>query len=471
MSGSAPVAVDKVRGKDASPALVLTALMLVISSFQLNATMLSPSIGDMAHRLHTNPGVIGWSSTVFLSVAAALAVFFPPFADKIGRKRVLIVSVSVMIFGTLLILFTASPLWLMIGRALQGFCGATFALGNLTLRAILDPKRYGFYIGLVAAINSGVAGIDTLVGGMLTDAFGYKAVVLCILAVELIALLTLLAWVPETRVTAVANMDWLGAIALTLALWSFNMGVTFGFSELGWSSMWTMAMFVIGIASAFAFVAVEKNHRDPLVPLVELKKRSTWGLLGTTLFTMASAFATLLYLIPAISQDPAGFGMSSTVSALMYLTPFSLAGWLISPFVGKYAPLVGYRLLLRIGLFGSTVLLALFVFTGYHDKWIVFAIALCLGISYTAMSNTTINAMGVLYSSETRPGVLPGLNSAAFNLGAGLGIGVMASTVAQAAATGGSGYSTAMIIGVGCGLIALLFSLVLPGKEDSEEKI
>ena len=60
--------VDDVRGKPARPVLVLVSLILVVASFQLNATMLSPAVSDMAAELDTNVGVIGWSSTVFLSL-------------------------------------------------------------------------------------------------------------------------------------------------------------------------------------------------------------------------------------------------------------------------------------------------------------------------------------------------------------------------------------------------------------------
>lgn len=468
MTTSTEVRVTPARNKEISSVLVLISFMLVISSFQLNATMLSPAIGDMATRLNTNPGVIGWSSTVFLSVAAALAVFFPPLADKIGRKKVTTISVAVMVVGTLIVLFTNSPALLILGRALQGFCGATFALGNLTLRAILDPKKYGFYIGLVAAVNSGVAGVDTLLGGVLTDAYGYKSVILVILVVEVLALLMVQLYVPETSIPAVANMDWMGAISLTGALWGLNMAVTFGFSQVGWTSPLTIAMFAITLISASAFFIVEKKHHDPLVPLSELAARSTWAQLGTTFFTMASAFAVLIYLIPAVSQDPKSFGMSSTTSAIMYLTPFSLAGWLVAPLVGSFAPRLGYRLVLRAGLIGTLVILGVMQFFGFGDKWLIFALALLMGVSYAGISNTCLNALGVLYASETRPGVLPGLTSAAFNLGAGMGIGVMASTVARSA---DNGYAAGLLVGLICAAIAVAISLFLPAKVGSEEKI
>lgn len=455
------------------PRLVLTALMLVIASFQLQATMLSPALGDMATRLHTNGGVIGWSSTVFLAVSAALAIFFPPLADKIGRRRVLLISVALMVAGTLIVLVTSSVLWLMIGRALQGFCGATFALGNLTLRAILDPRKYGFYIALVGAINSGVAGFDTLLGGVLVDAAGYKSIFVVILALEVLALIAVLLWVPETRVAAAERMDWPGAITLTLSLWALNMALTFGFGTQGWGNPWTLAAIIVGLLAAVCFVLVEKTSSNPLVPLAELVQRSTLGQLGSTFFALASAFSVLVFLLPMLSQDPInGFGMSGTLSALMYLTPFSLLGWALAPAIGKVAPTIGYRLVLRIGLAGSSLLIGAMLL-GLHSRWLLFALALGMGATWAAASSTCLNALGVLYASPARPGVLPGLNSAAFNMGAGVGIGIMASVLASASAhqdpTGG--YHKALLLGLVMSLLALGCSLILPGRENAEEKI
>lgn len=466
--------ITPVGGKTINPRLVLVALMFVIASFQLCATMLSPAIGDMAESFNTNAGVIGWSTTIFLAVAAALAIFFPPFADKIGRRNTLLISVGLMLLGTVIVLVTSSLVGLFIGRALQGFCGATFALGNLTLRAILDPKKFGFYVGLVAAINSGVAGIDTLLGGLLADAWGYKSIFVVILALEILALITVIRWVPETKVKSAQNMDWAGAVFLTGALWAFNMVLTFGFGTLGWSSPWTIGFAIVGVVCSVVFTMVEKRASHALIPLSELGQRETWAQVGTTFFTLASSFAVLMFLIPAFAQDSnAGFGLGSTVTALMYLMPFSLLGWMLAPVVGKVAPNVGYRLVLRAGLVGSLVVIVCILLFGFSNKWILCGLSFLMGATYTAMSNTTLNALGVLYASSRHPGVLPGLTSAAFNLGSGVGIGVMGSVIAAAAVSGdiSSGYRQSLIIAIVLSGVALALSLFMPGRTSEHERI
>ncbi|GAA5057304.1 MFS transporter [Nocardia callitridis] len=461
------------RGK-VRPRLVLASLVLAIASFQLNSTMLSPAIGDMSARLGTSPGFIGWSSTVFLAVAAALSILLPPFADQIGRRNALLGSVAVMIVGTVIALVSSDALWLLVGRALQGFVGAAFALSNLTLRSILEPRKYGSYLGLMAAVNSGIAGVDTLLGGIIVDAVGYKGILAVILAVAVSAMVTLFAWTPETRIAETGRMDWSGALTMTGALWGLNMVLTLGFGTAGWANPVTVLFAVGAIGCGVGFWFAESRTAHPLIPLAVLRQRQTWGLLVTTFCTLASAFATLLFTLPALSQDADnGFGMTGTASALLYLTPFSLLGWILAPLAGKVAPRVGYRLVLRFGLAGSLICLVAMVFAT-HDRWLLFILALLIGATYSAASNTTLNGLGVLYSTQRRPGVLPGLNSAAFNMGAAVGMGLMSSLVIRAQVDGAAahGYSLALVVGAVFALLALVFSFLLPGRtSDSAEVI
>ncbi|MCG7228496.1 MFS transporter [Corynebacterium minutissimum] len=465
--------VDDVRGKPARPVLVLVSLVLVVASFQLNATMLSPAVTDMAAKLDTNVGVIGWSSTIFLAVAAALAIFLPPFSDLVGRKKILVISVSVMLIGTVIVLVSSSPAALIFGRALQGFVGATFALSNLTLHAMLDPKKYGLYIGIVAAMNAGVGGVDTLIGGVIVDTWGYKGIVWVILLVAILALFLVLVAVPDTRVEGTGGMDWLGALTLTGSLWCANMALTLGFSTIGWSSFWTILFVASAIVCSVGFYLQEKRAEVPLVSIQELKSRTTWGQLGTTFFALASAFSTLLYIVPAFSQDESGFAMSGTKSAFLYLMPFSLLGWALSPLVGKLAPTVGYRKVLRLGLLGSALLICCIWLFGLTNEWLLFALSFLMGATYVAGTNTPLNTTGVLYASEERPGVLPGLTSAAFNLGAGVGTGVMASIVSKSLSSGDvlSGYRAALVVGLVCAVAALLCSYLMPAKVGNDIRV
>ena len=165
--------------------------------------------------------------------------------------------------------------------------------------------------------------------------------------------------------------------------------------------------------------------------------------------------------------------MSGTKSAFLYLMPFSLLGWALSPLVGKLAPTVGYRKVLRLGLLGSALLICCIWLFGLTNEWLLFALSFLMGATYVAGTNTPLNTTGVLYASEERPGVLPGLTSAAFNLGAGVGTGVMASIVSKSLSSGDvlSGYRAALVVGLVCAVAALLCSYLMPAKVGNDIRV
>lgn len=453
------------------PPLVLTALLIAVASFQLNATMLAPAVGSMAAELHTTLSTIGLSTTVFLFVAGLAGVFLPPYSDLIGRRRALIGSITIMAIGSLISVVAVNVPMLMVGRAMQGFCGATISLSILILRDMLTAQKFGKYIGILTAINSGVGGVDTLAGGIIADTIGFRGIFALTLILEVAAIALIRLWVPESATQTGRKMDWLGAILLSAMLLAINAGLTLAFSVGGWTTPVTWTCFGTGAVLAVAFAVAETRVKDPLIPLPLLKERRVWGILATTFLTMASSFAVLIFVIPSWALDPSsGFGLDGTTTALLYLMPFSLLGWAVAPLAGYFAPKIGYRLILRAGLIGSFLLILGQVF-GQHDKWALFALVFLMGVTYSAASATALNGLAVLYAPESNRGLLPGLNSTMFNLGASIGIGIMASLVGAGAAAGNTagGFNQALVAAAVLAAIACGFSFILPSQQGPEK--
>lgn len=453
------------------PPLVLTALLIAVASFQLNATMLAPAVGNMAAELNTTLSTIGLSSTVFLFVAGLAGVFLPPYSDLIGRRKALVGSIAIMAIGSLISLVAINVPMLMAGRALQGFCGATISLSILILRDMLTAQKFGKYIGILTAVNSGVGGVDTLLGGIIADTVGFRGIFALTLVLEIAAVVLIRLWVPESAGLTGKKMDWLGAVLLSAMLLAINLGLTLAFSADGWTSTATWICFGAGVVLALAFATAERRVKDPLIPLPILKERRVWGILATTFFTMASSFAVLIFVIPSWALDPSsGFGLDATTTALLYLMPFSLLGWAVAPLAGYLAPRIGYRLILRAGLIGSFLLILGQVF-GQQDKWAMFTLVFLMGATYSAASATALNGLGVLYAPESNRGLLPGLNSTMFNLGASIGIGIMASMVGASAAAGdpAGGFNQALVAAAILAGIACGFSFLLPSQQGPEK--
>jgi len=457
------------RGGAVRPPLVLTALLVAVASFQMNATMLAPAVASMTSELGTDAPTIGISASVFTFVAALAGLFWPPLSDRIGRRKALLISLAVMSVGSLVAMLAVNVPMLMAGRALQGACGATFSLAFLLLREMLDARRFGRYLGIITAVNAGVGGVDTLVGGVIADTIGFRGIFGLTLALELVAVALIAAWAPEARHASVARMDWAGIGALSLALLGVNFALTSAFAPGGWGAWSTWSWFGVAALSLLAFRFIEDRAAHPLLPVRDFKDRAVWGTLLTTFFTLASSFALLIFLVPTLSQDAgSGFGLNGTVSALMFLVPYSLLGWATAPLIGTFAPRLGYRLLLRCGL-GGSVLLTVGMIFGHQNPWMLAGLVFFMGASYSACAATTLNGLGVIYAPPAHPGILPGLNSTMFNFGASVGIGMLAATVA--ANPGPEGYRQAFVVAAVLAGLAFAVSFVLPAREREGERV
>ncbi|WP_405483715.1 MFS transporter [Streptomyces sp. NBC_00009] len=437
---------------------LVATLLLGVISFQLNASMVTPALPDMAERLGGSVDDIAQVSSLFFLAGAIGGVILSRISDFVGRRKVLVAVLTVTAVGTLICFLAPSLPVLLIGRVLQGASSAAFQIAYVILNERLSAKVFGTALGVLTAINGGVGGVDGFFGGALSDRYGFRAIFAVILVVGVLAAVCVALFIPKDRPSVTAGrMDWWGAGALSVALYCVTYFVSHGSSD-GWTSPSTLGYLAGTLVSALAFGLVERGRATPLVSLTHLKSRRMWPLVTTTVLVLSGVFAVINFTVVIISQNPdTGFGLSATDSALLFLTPAALIGLGAAPMAGWFAGKRGWLTTLRAGLVLSIV--ALCVVAAFPlDKWLVIAAVAFLGITYNGLVLTTLNGLGVLLSPKDAPAALPGLNGAAFGIGAGLGIGIVAPYAARATA---GGYATALWISVAITVLALGTSLFI----------
>ncbi|MFJ3030118.1 MFS transporter [Curtobacterium sp. NPDC087080] len=456
-----------------STAALTAALLAACVAFQLNASMLSPALATMADELRTDDATIGLSQTLFFTIAALFSLFLPRLSDIVGRKRVLLGMLLVMLVGSVVAALAVNVPMLFVGRMIQGVTGPVVPIGLLVLRnEIADPKRYGAALGLLTAVNGGIAGVDALAGGWIATHFGFRGIFWVIVVVTAVAVLMVARWGVESRPSAGTRMDWWGVLPLVISVGA----LLTAFNEAGKLAAADWALVVGGIVVALVafgvFWAIESRVREPLVETRYLKRRGTWALLVTTLLTMTGVFAVVNGLVTSLAQnDEVGFGLEPDVASLAFLVPYALVGWVVGPFSGRLAPTLGYRAVLRVGLVGSIVATLVMAFVGVHSLPVLVAATVLIGITYAGIANIVLNGLGIVLSPESNPGFLPGLNAGAFNLGAGISFAVLPA-LQIALGTGGSagtaGYSGGMLLGAVITVAALATSFLIPRPASAE---
>lgn len=457
-----------------STAAVMTALLVACFAFQLNASMLSPALERMAKELKTTDDVIGLTQTVFFTAAALFSLFLPRLGDMIGRRKLLTGMMALTAVGCVLSALagmTGSVALLFVGRVIQGVAGPTVPVCLIMLRvAVPDPKRYGTLLGVITAVNGGIAGVDALAGGWLAQNFGFGSVfwtmaIIAVLAAVAVAFLT-----DESLVPGNHRMDWTGTIALVVAVGAM-LTIFKELAKLSNANFWLVAgLFLLAALSAVAFWIQEERTSQPLVATVYLRSRSTWALLLTTTLTMTGVFAVMNGLVPGLAQNTGyGPGLGTDVVSFWTLTPYAIAGLLMGPVSGTLAGRFGYRKVLRVGLLGTVIGLgAIFVISPSATPVLLLAVNVFVGITYAGMSNIMLNGLGVVLSPSDNPGYLPGLNAGAFNLGAGISFAILPA-VSVALGSGLDGFQGAVITGLVLLALAFASSLLIPAPAVEKE--
>ncbi|QGZ26180.1 MFS transporter [Corynebacterium ulcerans] len=443
---------DPVDTRKGGIALLMTVLLTAAIAFQLNASMLSPVLATMARELGTDEATVGLTQTAFFTGGAMCGLFLPRLSDIVGRRKILVIMLAVMSLGGFMAAFAPNITVLAIARALQGISGPTIPMTLIILRSqVRDQVRLGTLMGIIAAVNGGIAGIDVIASGWMAEHLGFRSVFWLIAIVGAIATFVVALWAPESKPSDNVKMDWVGAAILVISVFSITMAA----NEAGKAAAanWALVagLIVFGLAVFAGFWKWENKHDQPMVAPKYLARRQTWGLLLTTVLTMTGVFAAVNGVAISLAQNPdAGFGLPADLASLMLLTPYALIGWLVGPFAGRWAPRIGYSRLLRIGNASSAVLLLVLALAGSTSKVVLIASVVLLGITYAGIGNIVLNNLGVVNSPADNEGFLPGMNSAAFNLGAGISFAVLPVFMVAGSPAGSdstAGYITAFIVG------------------------
>lgn len=464
--GSAGIA-DPIDSRKGGLPLLLTVLLAAAVAFQLNASMLSPVLTTMAEELNTDEAAVGLTQTAFFTGGALCGLFLPRLSDIVGRRKILLVMLSVMAIGGVIAALAPNIGVLMFARALQGIAGPTIPMTLIILHSqVKNEVRLGTLLGLIAAINGGVAGVDVLISGWMAEHWGFRSVFWLIAIVGFIAVAMVAAWAPESKPSSGIKVDWFGALCLVISVCAITLAVNEAGKAGNANWFGVIIGLVIGLAVFAAFWKWENNHDQPLVAPKYLKRRSTWGLLLTTVLTMTGVFAAVNGVAVSLAQNPtAGFSMSADAASLFLLAPYALIGLAVGPFAGRFAPIIGYGNLLRIGNAASAILLLVLAFVGVHSKAVLIISVILLGITYAGIGNIVLNNLGVVNSPKDNEGFLPGMNSAAFNLGAGVSFAILPVFMVAGSPAGSdstAGYTTAFLVAAIILGISVATSLFIP---------
>ena len=157
-------------------------------------TVALPAIGT---QFGLDAVMLGWITAAYIISAAVFIVPFGRLSDIIGRKRVFLWGVAIFTVAAFLSSLAPSPEILVIARFIQGIGGAMlFATSTAIVAQVFPPGERGRALGItVAAVYAGLS-IGPFLGGVLTDAFGWRSIFWINVPIGLVAIILALRGIP-----------------------------------------------------------------------------------------------------------------------------------------------------------------------------------------------------------------------------------------------------------------------------------
>jgi DHA2 family multidrug resistance protein len=325
--------------------IVTIGVMMAVLLQVLDTTIANVALPHMQASLSATQDTINWVLTSYI-VASAIALPISGWlADRVGRKRLLLISVVGFTAASVLCATATSLTEMVLFRAFQGVSGAFIVpLAQATLFDINPREKHGQAMALFGGGVMIGPILGPVLGGWLTDNYNWRWVFLVNLPVGVLCVLIMMRFMPRTE-THERKFDMLGFALLGIALGALQMFLDRG-EQNDWLSSWeTIIELGVAIAAGWMFVVHMATAKQPLFERAMFADRN----FATSLLFMAVTGVLLLAglaLLPPLLQTLYGYSVLQSG----FLTAPRGIGTLISMLLaGRLVGKVDSRLLVGIG--------------------------------------------------------------------------------------------------------------------------
>ncbi|WP_445284182.1 MDR family MFS transporter [Streptomyces sp. DSM 118148] len=330
---------------------LMIAMMLAMLDNMIVGTAMPTIVGELGGLEH-----LSWVVTGYTLATAAATPVWGKLGDMFGRKATFLSSIVIFLIGSALS-GMAQDMGQLIGfRAVQGLGAGGLMVGVMAIIGdLIPPRERGKYQGMMAGVMALAMIGGPLVGGTITDNWGWRWSFYINLPLGAVALALVSAVLHLPKKRSKAGIDYLGVVLLTVGITSIVLVTTWGGTEYAWTSARIMELIGIGVAALVGFVFWQTRAAEPVLPL-HIFRSGNFTLMSVIGFITGFVMFGATLFLPLYQQ--AVQGASATNSGLLLLPMLgamlvtSMVAGRITTNSGRYKvfPIIG-GVLMAVGLY------------------------------------------------------------------------------------------------------------------------
>ncbi|MDC7804438.1 DHA2 family efflux MFS transporter permease subunit [Sphingomonas sp. BLCC-B65] len=424
----------------------LVFISLAVALIIVDSTIVNVAIPAIVDDLGITSTQVQWVQEAYTLVFASLLLLFGSLADRIGRRRLLLIGVALFAGASVLASFAPTGDLLILARLIQGVGGAMMLPSTLSLlNATFQGRERGIAFAVWGSTIGGMAAVGPLLGGWLTTSFSWRWAFGINIPLGVIIAIGVLWAVGESRAKNAPAIDAIGAVlsvilfgalvfglieGRTLGWWEVNDPFTIG----GWS--WPFSVSPVPVAFAMALLAAvgfvtwsrRQAHRGrPTLLDPRLFSIATFRSGNIAALVVALGEFGIILSLPLWLQFVLGFDALQTGLILIALAAGSFVA---SGFAGASSGKISAVLIVRAGLVAEIVgVVAAGLVVGWdagtQSAWLwllpaLFVYGFGVGLATAQLTGVILQDVPVELSGQGS-----GTQSTARQVGSALGIAIL----------------------------------------------
>ena len=377
--------------------IALAAVCLASLMFGLEISSVPTILPTLEKVLHASFKQMQWIMNAYTIACTTVLMATGTLADRFGRRRLLIISITLFGITSLICGMAQSAFILIVGRFLQGISGGAMLISHI---AVLShqfrdgqerSKAFGWW-GIIFGIG---LGFGPIIGGMIVAVSNWQWVFLVHVLIAVLTLALVFSGVQESNDPQAKELDVLGIVTLSLSIFGLTYFITQG-PDFGWASISAVSILAGSAISFLIFLCAEMTNAHPMFDFSVFRIHAFSGAIFGAIGMNFSFWPFMIYL-PIYFQSGLGYGsVMAGLSLLAYTLPTLVIPPLAERLVFRYQP--GFVIPTGLFVIGLGFLTMRYGIGASHASWLtIFPGSLLagvgLGLTNTPVTNTTTGSV------------------------------------------------------------------------------